>query len=235
MDERPHTVINELAGLGRPQNRAGMARYGINVADAFGVSISDLRKIAGRLGTDHGLAQSLWGTRNHEARILAAMIDDPAQVSDEQMEAWASAFDSWDLCDQVCSNLFDRTSAAHAKAAEWAGRDEEFVKRAGFALMATLSVHDKTAHEAAFLAFLPLIEREAGDERPYVKKAVNWALRQIGKRDRALNRAAIATAERVRAQGSRSARWIAGDALRELLSDKVQQRLASGPGRKSRS
>ena len=231
VDERLHTVMNELATLGSPENRAGMARYGINVSQAFGVSVVELRTIAKRLGTDHELALGLWETGNHEARILAAMVDDPAQVSGEQLEAWVSAFDSWDLCDQVCSNLFDRTSAAYAKAAEWAGRDEEFVKRAGFALMAALSVHDKAADEAAFLAFLPLVEREAGDERPYVKKAVNWALRQIGKRDRALNRAAIATAERVRAQGSRSARWIASDALRELLSDKVQQRLEGGRGR----
>jgi 3-methyladenine DNA glycosylase AlkD len=227
VDVRLQTVMDELAILGSPENRAGMARYGINVAEAFGVPIPALRAIARRLGTDHALAQALWETRNHEARILAALVDDPALVSDGQMEAWVSAFDSWDLCDQVCSNLFDRTSAAHAKAAEWAGRDEEFVKRAGFALMAALSVHDKRADEAAFLAFLPLIEREAGDERPYVKKAVNWALRQIGKRDPMLNRAAVETAERVRAQGSRSARWIAADALRELTSEKVQQRLAS--------
>jgi len=227
MDERLQTVMKELAGLGSPENRAGMARYGINVADAFGVSIPALRAIGKRLGTDHALAQALWETGKHEARILAALVDDPAQVSDEQMEAWVSDFDSWDLCDQVCSNLFDRTFSAHAKAAEWAGRDEEFVKRAGFALMAALSVHDKTADEEAFLVFLPIIEREAGDDRPLVKKAVNWALRQIGKRDRALNRAAVTTAERVRAQRTRSARWIANDALRELLSDKVQKRLAS--------
>ncbi len=234
MDERLHTVMNQLATLGSPENRAGMARYGINVSQAFGVSVVELRTIAKRLGIDHELALLLWETGNHEARILAAMVDDPAQVGGEQLEAWVSAFDSWDLCDQVCSNLFDRTSAAYAKAAEWAGRDEEFVKRAGFALMAALSVHDKAADDAAFLAFLPLVEREAGDERQYVKKAVNWALRQIGKRDRALNRAAIATAERVRAQGSRSARWIASNALRELLSDKVQQRLEGGRGPKPR-
>lgn len=228
MDERLEKVMSDLTALGSPKNRTGMARYGINVEDAFGVSVYELRKIAKRLGTDHELALALWETGNHEARILASMVDEPVRVSGEQLEAWVSAFDSWDLCDQVCSNLFDRTSEAHAKAAEWAGRDEEFVKRAGFALMAALSVHDKASDEAAFLAFLPLVEREAGDDRPYVKKAVNWALRQIGKRNRVLNRAAIETAERVKAQGSRSARWIANDALRELLSDKVQERLASG-------
>jgi 3-methyladenine DNA glycosylase AlkD len=233
MDERLHTVMDELAARGSPENRAGMARYGINVADAFGVSIPELRALAGRLGIDHELALALWDTGNHEARILAALVDDPGRVSGDQLEAWVAVFDSWDLCDQVCSNLFDRTPVAYAKAAEWAGRGEEFVKRAGFVLMAALSVHDKTADAAAFLGFLALIEREARDERPYVKKAVNWALRQIGKRDRTLNRAAIATAERVGAQSSRSARWIATDALRELLSDKVQQRLASGPGRKA--
>jgi 3-methyladenine DNA glycosylase AlkD len=228
VDERLTDAMSELAALGSPENRAGMARYGIKVDDAFGVSVYELRKIARRLGRDHELALALWETGTHEARILAAMVDEPSRVSDEQLEAWVADFDSWDLCDQVCSNLFDRTPDAYAKASAWAGREEEFVKRAGFALMAALSVHDKAADDASFLAFLGLVEREADDDRPYVKKAVNWALRQIGKRDRALNRAAIATAERVKAQGSRSARWIANDALRELLSDKVQRRLASG-------
>jgi 3-methyladenine DNA glycosylase AlkD len=166
MEERLVQVMNELAALGSPENRAGMARYGINVRDAFGVSVNDLRKMARRLGADHGLALALWETGNHEARILASMVDEPAAVTREQLESWVRAFDSWDLCDQVCSNLFDRTSEAHRRAREWAGRDEEFVKRAGFALMAALSVHDKEADDEAFLAFLPLVEREAGDDSP---------------------------------------------------------------------
>jgi 3-methyladenine DNA glycosylase AlkD len=228
MDDRVHNVMRELAALGSDENRAGMARFGINVENAFGVSVNELRRVARELGTDHRLALELWKTGSHEARILAGMVDDPREVTPEQLEAWVACFDSWDVCDQVCANLFDRTSHAYHKTTVWAGRDGEFVKRAGFVLMAVLSVHDKAADDAAFLAFLRVVESEAGDDRPYVKKAVNWALRQIGKRDSALNRAAIETAERIRAQGSRSARWIANDALRELKSERVRQRLKAG-------
>ena len=215
-----------------------MARYGINIDNAFGVSIYVLRPIAKRLGTDHKLALALWKTGNHEARLLACFVDDPALVTERQLEAWAGDFDSWDICDQATTSLFDQTALAWSKAVEWAERDEEWVKRSGFAMMAGLAVHDKAAADQAFLALLPVIERGARDERNFVKKAVNWALRNIGKRNRALNAAAIARAERIRdaankrAAGprggdpeARAARWVAADALRELTSEKVKARL----------
>jgi len=237
-DKRVPTLIAKLRALGSKKDRAGMAHYGINVDDAFGVSIYELRKIAKRLGTDHGLALALWATGNHEARLLACFVDDPAAVTEQQTEAWASDFDSWDICDQATTSLFDLTEHAWTKAAAWAKRDEEWVKRGGFALMAGLAVHDKAASDRVFVKLLPLIERAASDERNFVKKAVNWALRNIGKRNRALNKAAIACAEKIRTAankcasgdrggdpGARSARWVAADALRELTSEKVQARL----------
>jgi 3-methyladenine DNA glycosylase AlkD len=194
-----------------------MARYGIRPRDAIGgVGMPRLRAIAKRLRPDHDLALALWATGVHEARLLATMVDDPTAVTESQMETWAADFDSWDLVDGACGNLFDRTPFAHAKAVEWAGRDEEYVKRAGFAMMAELAVHDTRSPDEAFAAFLPVIEREARDDRNYVKKAANWALRQIGKRDPALWTRAIEAAERIHRQGTSSARWIASDALREL-------------------
>jgi len=218
-------IVSELKLLANPANVAGMARYGINPQSTLGVSIPTLREMAKEIGRDHELALGLWATGVHEARILAAYVDDPAQVTKEQMESWVAEFDSWDVCDQVCGNLFDRTPLAYEKAIEWSGRDEEFVKRAGFALMAWLPVHDKKAPDDKFLHFFPVIENEAGDERNFVKKAVSWALRNIGKRSRRLNTAAIACASRIQEQDSRSARWIGSDALRELHSEKIQQRL----------
>lgn len=204
-----------------------MARFGINPDRALGVRIPDLRRLAKQVGTDHSLALGLWKTGIHEARILASMIDDPAAVTERQMESWAGDFDSWDLCDQCCGNLFDRTPFAYGKAVEWASRDEEFIKRAGFALMAWAAVQDKTADNRVFLEFLPVIEREANDDRNFVKKAVNWALRQIGKRNRRLNRAAVAAARRLAKQkDSRAARWVGTDALRELTSEGVRSRLS---------
>jgi 3-methyladenine DNA glycosylase AlkD len=202
-----------------------MARFGINPDHALGVRIPDLRRVAKDLGRDHHLAGALWATGIHEARILAGMVEEPDRVTEAQMERWARAFDSWDLCDQVCGNLFDRTPHAVRKARQWAGRQEEFVKRAAFALMAWMAVHDRDLHDRVFLDFLRVIEREAGDDRNYVKKAVNWALRQIGKRNVRLHRAAIHTAERIARQGSRAASWVASDALRELRSDAVVRRL----------
>ncbi|MCC6752231.1 MAG: DNA alkylation repair protein [Deltaproteobacteria bacterium] len=237
---RVTAILAELEALGSEQSRAGMARYGINIARAFGVSVYELRKVAKRLGRDHGLALALWATGNHEARLLACFVDDPTEVTPAQMEAWARDFDSWDLCDQATTSLFDLTPHAWPKAAEWARRDEEWVKRAGFALMAGLAVHDKTATDRAFLKLLPLVERAAPDDRNFVKKAVSWALRNVGKRNPALNAAAIACAERIlaaanmRAGGprggdtaTRGARWAATDALRELTSEKARARLAN--------
>jgi 3-methyladenine DNA glycosylase AlkD len=228
---RAAALVARIEGLGSEADRAGMARYGINVERAAGVSIYELRRIAKELGRDHELALALWATGLHEARHLAAMVDDPALVDEAQMESWVCAFDSWDLCDQVTSNLFDRTDLAYVKAREWCGREPEFEKRAGFATIAALAVQDKTAGDEPFLEFLVLVRREADDGRNYVKKAVSWALRNIGKRDLALHAAAVSCAEEILAdaeaggEGARSTRWVARDALRELGSEKVRRRL----------
>lgn len=219
-------IITELKALANPDAVAGMARYGINTHNTYGVSIPNLRQIARRGGKkQHDLALCLWETGIHEARILASMIDDPEQVTDEQLEHWVSDIDSWDVCDQCCSNLFDKAPFAYQKATEWTTRSEEFVKRAGVVLIATLSVHDKQADDAMFEQFFAIIQREANDERNYVKKAINWALRQIGKRNLALNKRATEVAQHMRQSDSRSARWIATNALRELTSEKVQAKL----------
>jgi 3-methyladenine DNA glycosylase AlkD len=234
---RLEAIMAGLAARESEANREGMARYGINTEDAFGVSVYELRRIAAGHRGDHDLALALWGTGNHEARLLASMVDDPAAVTEEQMEAWAAGFDSWDVCDQVTSNLFDKTPFAYAKVEEWSARDEEWVKRAAFATAAALAVQDKAAADERFLPILALCAREAGDGRNFVKKAVNWALRNIGKRNAALHAAAVATAEAILASAderaaadrrdpaARSARWVARDALRELRSEKVLRRL----------
>lgn len=220
-------VMDELRSAADPGRRPGMARVGINVDRAWGVSIPHCRRIArGRRG-DHALALDLWDSRVHEARILAALVDVPALVTDEQMETWVAAFDSWDLCDQVCGNLFGLTPLAYPKARSWVRRDEEFVKRAGFALIAERAARDRDHDDAFWMRWLPVIRRGAADERNYVKKAVNWALREIGKRDANLNAAAIAEAEHLLELGAPAARWIARDALRELRSDAVQARLGT--------
>lgn len=202
-----------------------MARFGINVDNALGISVTQLRKLARQIQRDHDLAQQLWASGIHEARILASIVDLPSEVSEAQMEAWAAEFNSWDLVDQCCGNLFDKTPFAWDKATQWSRREEQFVKRAGFSLMAYLAVHDKKAPDARFERFLPIIEREASDDRNFVKKSVNWALRQIGKRNGRLNEAAIRRAERIKRIDSKAARWIASDALRELTKPSVQQRV----------
>ena len=223
---RSSTILDELRTLGDPAGREGMARFGIKAERALGIRIPALRAIAKRVGRDHALAAELWASGIHEARILACFVDDPAEVTEEQMEAWAAEFDSWDLVDQCCANLFDRTPFAWAKAVAWSERAEEFVKRAGFSLMAVLAVHDKKAPDERFEAFLPIIEREVGDPRNFVRKAVNWALREIGKRNPALNAQAVEMARRILETGERSARWVASDALRELTSEPMQARLS---------
>jgi 3-methyladenine DNA glycosylase AlkD len=220
------TIVQELKRLGSPKAKDSMSRFGIRTSSALGISIPQLRNLAKKIGTDHGLALKLWKTKIHEARILASMIDDPSQVTQAQMEEWAVGFDSWDLVDNCCGNLFDKTPFPVPKAHEWSMRTGEYVKRAGFALMAELAVHDKKASHQAFLEFLPVIVREASDDRNFVKKAVNWALRQIGKRNVVLNEAAIRTSMTIRDLDSRSAKWIAADALRELRSPAVKKKLA---------
>ncbi|MCB1490160.1 MAG: DNA alkylation repair protein [Bauldia sp.] len=217
----PQAIIAELRSLGSEANRVGMARYGINIDRAFGVSITQLRPIARRLGRDHDLATALWASGYHEARLLAAFVDEPAKVTSARMDAWAADFDSWDLCDQVCSNLFARTPFVGEKIAAWADDDREFVRRAGFALLAAHTVHGKGVPDERFAAFLPLVERHASDPRNFVKKSVNWALRQIGKHSMALHAPALELAERLAGSDDRTARWIGRDAVKEL-SDPVQ-------------
>jgi 3-methyladenine DNA glycosylase AlkD len=223
---RSRDILRELEASADPSALEGMARFRISTDRALGgTSVPTLRAMAKRIGRDHELAGELWASGIHEARILAAMIDDPAEVTEEQMEAWAAEFDSWDVVDGTCGSLFGKTPFAYDKAIEWSGRSEEFVKRAAFVLMAMLAVHDKSAPDDSFLQFFPLIEREAGDPRNFVRKAVNWALRQIGKRSPTLHREAIAVARRIHGSGERPAKWVASDALRELQSEAVRRRL----------
>ena len=219
-------IIQKIKSLANPKNVEGMARFGINPTNTYGVSVPVLRKMAREAGRDHELALELWSSGIHEARLLACFIDRPDMVTEEQMESWVKDFDSWDVCDQCCSNLFDRTLAAHEKAVAWCEREEEFVRRAGFVLMACLAVHDKKADDQAFVKFMSLMKKYATDERNFVKKAINWALRQIGKRNLNLNEMAIKTAGEIKQIDSKSARWIAGDAIRELTGEKVQRKLA---------
>ena len=218
-------ILKELKSLSDPKALEGMARFGININNTYGVPIPELRALAKKIGKNHELAQGLWASGIHEARILAGMVDDPEMVAEKQLDKWASEFDSWDVCDQCCSNLFGETRFAYKKAFEWSSREEEFVKRAGFAMMAVLAVHDKNAKDEEFMKFLPVIKIKSIDERNFVKKAVNWALRQIGKRNSKLNRAAVKAAEEIEKINSKSAKWIASDALRELTSHAVRKRL----------
>ena len=224
MSAQTEDLISQLNSLANAQNVSGMARFGINTHHALGISIYDLRRIAQRVEPSHDLAEELWATGIHEARILASYIERPGWMSEDQLERWVSDFDSWDVCDQVCG-LFEETPFAYAKVFEWSERPEEFVKRAAFAIIAGLAVHDKDANDEKLALFFPVIVREATDGRNFVKKAVNWALRNLGKRDQRLNGLAILTARHIQQINDRSARWIASDALRELESEKVQGRL----------
>jgi len=218
-------VLARLLRLRNPRNIEGMARYGIRPSNPLGISVKTLRSMAREIGRDHQLALRLWISGYHEARILASIIDEPKKATEQQLEEWAAAFDSWDLCDQSCANLFERTPLATRKAVEWSKRSEEFVKRAGFTLIARLAVSDKSAPDTLFLRFFPMIRRGARDERNYVVKAVNWALRQIGKRNLILHGAAIETANKLLAGRRSSERWVATDALRELQKPAVMARL----------
>lgn len=215
------------------RNRDGMARYGITAKKVFGISVADLRGLAKELGRSHPLAQALWRTGWYEARMLAAMVGEPARVTPAEMERWAKAFDNWAICDTLTFVLWDRTPHAWPKVREWATRKEEFVKRASFALLASLTVHDKAAPDERYLEGLVLIEREATDDRNFVKKAVNWALRSIGKRSPMLNKEAIAVAKRLAASENSASRWVGKDALRELTGESVQRRLARKRERKA--
>ena len=211
--------------MGDPKAVEGMARFGIQSSNSFGVSVPKLRTLASEVGRDHQLALKLWDTGLHDARLLATMVDDPEKVTIDQMDRWVRDFDSWDVVDGCCGNLFDKTPFAVSKAKEWCNQDEEFVKRAGFALMAELAVHDKEAEDKVFLDFLSLIIGGASDKRNFVKKAVNWSLRQIGKRNLKLNKAAVSTAVKIQKMESGAAKWIASDVSRELKSSQVKRRL----------
>lgn len=218
-------IISKLKSLSDPEAVKGMARYGINPKNNLGISIYKLRPIAKEIGKDHDLALKLWDSGIHDARLLACFIEDPAKVTGEQMDSWANDFDSWDICDQACTSLFDLTPLAWRKVVEWAEREEEFVKRGAFSLIAGLTVHDKKTGDKKFEQFFPLIKKHSIDERNYVKKAVNWALRNIGKRNLALNKQMIKLSEEILKIDSKSAKWIASDAIRELTSEKIQIRL----------
>jgi 3-methyladenine DNA glycosylase AlkD len=224
-------ILEKLKILADPDTRAGMGRFGIDPDKALGVRIPHLRLLAKEIGKDHDLARRLWRIDMRETRILAALVDEPDKVDEMQMEAWVAAFWDWEVCDQCCMNLFEKTPFAWVKALEWSARSEEFVKRAGFVLMARLAVSDKRTADPAFEAFLPIIEREADDDRNMVKKAVNWALRQIGKRNLSLHRLSMAAAERIRSRGTRAAKWIAADALREFRDEKILARLRARTGK----
>ena len=219
------SILRELKRLANPSVRAKMAYFGVKVPKAHGISAPILHALARRIGKSHDLAEQLWSSGIHEARILATLIGEPDKVTATQMERWAREFDSWDIVDAACCYLYAGARPAWRQVEVWSSRRQEFVKRAAFSLAAYLSYKDKQAADARFERFLPVIEREAHDERNFVRKAVNWALRNIGKRNLRLNRSAIRTAEQIRRQESRSARWIAADALRELKSANVQQRL----------
>jgi 3-methyladenine DNA glycosylase AlkD len=219
------TILEQLKSFGDPKNVAGMARYGIVAKKAYGVPAPAMHAMAKKIRKNHELALKLWNTGVYDARILAALIDNPIELTEKQMDAWVKDFDNWAICDGCCIHLFRYTRFAWKKATAWSKRKEEFVKRAGFALFATLTVHDKKASDSKFAAVLPIIKRASADERNGVKKAVNWALRQIGKRNHALNKQAIQTATEIKMINSPAARWIANDALRELKSEAVRKRL----------
>ncbi|MES2948952.1 MAG: DNA alkylation repair protein [Pseudomonadota bacterium] len=210
------TALALLQHNARPAELAGMARFGLSGEGRLGLSVPAMRGIARTLGRDHALAQALWDTGIPDARIVASMVAEPALLTARQMDAWVKGFAAWDVCDQTCLNAFVKSPLAWHKVHTWATRKDEFVRRAAFSLLATLAVHDKQADDAPFIAALALVEAAADDDRNYVKKAVNWALRGIGKRNRTLRLTAITCARRIQLQGTKSARWIAADALREL-------------------
>ena len=218
-------IVSTLTSLANPDTLGFMAKYGITPDRAYGVKIPELRRIAKSYRNDHKLALALWNHNTRETRILATMVDDPKQLTEKQMESWAMEFDYWEICDQCCMNLFEKHSLAWQKAIEWSTNPDEGKKRAAFVLMARLAVSDKNALNEKFEPFFPLIVRESIDERNLVKKAVNWALRQISKRNLSLNQKAITVAREILNLDSKSARWIATDALRELKSPQVRKRL----------
>jgi len=218
-------ALQLLRSHARPGELDGMARFGIDVEGRLGVSVPSLRGIAKTLGRDHALALALWDSGIPDAQILAGLVAEPARLTSRQMDAWAATIRSWDVCDGACLNAFVHSPLAWSKVEAWTSRRGEFVRRAGFSLLAMLAVHDKRSGDERFIAALPLVEAAASDERNFVKKAVNWSLRSIGKRNAALNAAAVECALRIQGRPSRAARWVAADALRELRGEAVRKRL----------
>lgn len=220
-------IIKELSLLKNTKNIEGMARFGINTKNTLGISMVVLKQIAKIIGKNQLLAEQLWDTKIHEARILAALIAESEKISESIADKWVMEFDSWDVCDQVCNKAFDKTKFAYTKAIQWSDSEEEFVKRAGFVMIATLAVHDKKRDDGIFIEFLDRIIINSIDERNFVKKAVNWSLRQIGKRSYSLNLQAVVACNRILElyPTSKSARWIARDALRELTNEKILFRI----------
>lgn len=217
-------IVQKLKTKARPDQLEGMARYGMTTENRLGVSVPDMRKLAKEIGKDHTLALQLWQTGIAEAMMVAAMIDIAEKVTENQMEEWVKDFNSWDVCDQVCMNLFDKTPFAWKKVLDWSEREEEFVKRAAFALTACLAWHDKTAPDEKFIELIPVIRKASTDPRNYVKKAVSWALRHIGKRNGNLNRIAIQAAKEIQTIDSKTARWIASDVIRDITRESIQNR-----------
>jgi 3-methyladenine DNA glycosylase AlkD len=227
IQEEVQAALASLEEMSTQKDRENLARFGITASKFFGVSMSNIQKLAKRLGRNHELAAALWETGWYEARLLTSFVDEPARVTPEQMDRWCRDFDNWGICDTLCFHLFDRTPHAWAKVAQWSGEREEFVKRAAFALLASLAGHDKKAGDAPFLAALPLIERTATDERNFVKKGVSWALRGAGQRSPALHAAAVELARRLEASPEAAARWVGKDALRDLTRPLVLSRLSA--------
>jgi 3-methyladenine DNA glycosylase AlkD len=223
--EQVQDVLARLQRSSTRRDRDNLVRFGINATQAFGVSVANVQAVAKRLGRSHELAAALWKTRWYEARLLTSFVDEPARVTPAQMDRWARDFDNWGICDTVCFHLFDRTPYAWAKVEEWHDKRDEFVKRAAFALLASLAVHDKQAGDERFLSALPFIEHAATDDRNFVKKGVSWALRVIGRRNAALNAASLDVARRLAASDEPAARWIGRDAVRELTSALVKRKV----------
>jgi 3-methyladenine DNA glycosylase AlkD len=224
-NQKVKQIVEQLKSHSNPKAVEGMARYGIVSKKVLGVSLPTLRRMAKEIGEDHALAMELWLTKIYDARLIAMMIEDPRSISEKQVDEWVKDFDNWAICDGCCVHLFRKTPFAWKKAKTWVRRKEEFAKRAGFVMMATLAVHDKITEDKKFISLFPSIKLAANDERNGVKKGVNWALRQIGKRNLALNKQAILLAGELKNMNSAGARWIAADAIRELKSDAVQKRL----------
>ncbi|MCJ7472427.1 MAG: DNA alkylation repair protein [Actinobacteria bacterium] len=225
MDHNFEEVMKELKSKARPDNIEGMSRFGIKGDGRLGLSMPELRKMGKSIGKDHDLALKLWATKIPDAMILAALVDDPAKVTEKQVDSWVKDICSWDVCDQLCMNLLDRVPFASKKIYEWSKRDEEYVKRVPYALIACIAWHDKDAPDELLTGFFPVIESGATDERNYVKKAVSWALRHIGKRNLNLNKKALELAREIKKIDSKAARWIASDVIRELESEAVHKRL----------